>query len=278
MRRLNAPKLVSSGYESDKDIGGETVLNSMCPHLTRSRLILDLMKGSNSMWQKSVYVLALTASLASAADKSAPEVGEPSAPSAPGASHEVKWRGYLGLGMSFSPKTDYTVKYQGASLTSWSEKDKAAPVGSLELEGIFHPIFSGSILVDYSQYKYQDGTKNDSSFSLMLMPKVRSKVGLWAGVGLGLNRTGIGDTNYTSGTESITLDDTSVTSFIISPRVGYDFSISPGTTLGGFIAYQTMSSDVTATYIDTSVPFNGKVNYEFNRSWWDFVLRVGFDL
>ena len=191
---------------------------------------------------------------------------------------QIKWRGYLGAGMTFSPKTDYTLKYQGASLTSWNEKDKGAPALALELEGVFNPIFSGSVLVDYSQYKYKDGTKSDSSFSLMLMPKVRSKVGLWAGVGLGLNRTGIGDTSSASGTESLTADSTSFTAFIISPRVGYDFSLSPGMTLGGFVAYQTVSSDVTATYIDTSVPFNGKVNYEFNRSWWDFVLRVGFDL
>lgn len=190
----------------------------------------------------------------------------------------VQWRGYLGVGSSLAPKSEAIVKYQGTSLTSDTTKDKASIGGSGELEAVFHPVFSGSLLVDYAPYKYKDGSKSDSSLSLMVMPKARAQFGLWAGLGLGLNRTSIGETNYTEDTTSITYDESTLSAFVISPRVGYDFVIQPGVTLGAFAAYYSTSTSTTVSVVDATVPLDDKLTLDFSRSWWNLVVRVGFDL
>lgn len=189
-----------------------------------------------------------------------------------------KWRGYIGIGPTFSPKTDYTFKYQGTSLGSVSNKDKSAIGGSAELEAVINPVFSTSMVFDYSSYKYTDGTANDTELSLMVMPKARANFGLWAGLGLGLIRTGIGTVSSTSGTATLTLDESSITSFGVSPRIGYDFEVKPGFTLGASIAYMHTSADISSSYVDVPNSLNIKITNEFSRSWWIFNVRAGFDL
>lgn len=190
----------------------------------------------------------------------------------------LSWKGYVGLGMTAGPTSDATIKYHGQSLTTVTSNDKGSFGGSGEVEAVFHPVFGASLHLDYGTYKYKDGSPGDTSLSLMVVPKARAKSGIWAGLGLGLNRTGIGEPHSTQGTTSVTYDESTLTSFILSPRVGYDYEIQPGLTLGAYAAYNTMSTSTTVSVVDVSQSINDKLALDFTRKWWDFVVRVGFDL
>jgi len=100
---------------------------------------------------------------------------------------------------------------------------------------------------------------------------------LWAGFGLGFLSTSLGRAGATSGTVTVTADETSILSVLISPRVGYDFYVSPGLSIGAFASYNYSSGTVKVSYIDTSGPTSLKLDEDFTRSWFAFNVRAGFD-
>lgn len=189
----------------------------------------------------------------------------------------AKWRGYLGIGSTIRPKTDYTLKYQGQSVASHSDSDENSTLISGEIEALVSSFFSTSAVLESSSYKYKDGSLNDSELSLLVMPKFRLYGGLWVGFGAGMLRTSFGQIGLTSGTVTIMLDQPSVATFLISPRIGYDFEVNPGFSLGIFASYFRSSGSVKVSYTDTSVPLSAQFDEDFTRKWFALNLRAGFD-
>ena len=100
---------------------------------------------------------------------------------------------------------------------------------------------------------------------------------LWSGVGLGIANTRVGLSSLTAGSLTANIQS-SVYSFILSPRVGADLRISKAFWIGGEAFYMSTSATVSGTITNSSNSASADFNETASRSWWGLAARLGFAL
>lgn len=201
---------------------------------------------------------------------------EEAAPEAPS-----PWRLTLSPGYIFGAKSDYTIKASnGAALGSSSDQGKASvQVGAEATYKLPHGPVAFALAAEWNKYIYSDGTPDDSQFAVFAIPRLEKVTGslrLWAGFGLGLMFTSIGQTSSTASGVTATLQSSGMTTASISPRAGIDWLLSDSTAVGLGLSYTTTSGTIDGTVTDgtNTAPFKGDIS----RSWFATSLRLTFGL
>jgi len=188
------------------------------------------------------------------------------------------WRLYVGAGLVTATNTDVTfLNFAGSRLASVSESGKSSVQFGVEAHYTPDPAksFSAGLAVERNAYKYKDGT-GDTELAFLIIPRLSKPTGagvLWAGLGVGMVITSIGEP--TAQVDGLTFTtDNSASTLALSPRIGIDLPIGQDTTLGFQAAYFTTSGDVPGNVSDGSStsPFT----MDMTRSWVAVGARIGF--
>lgn len=200
--------------------------------------------------------------------------------SAFGAEESTPWKSVFVMGASFSGKTDYTLKNSaGSTLSTTSDKGEAQALidGEFTYQSPDFPL-GGSLIFEATHYKYNDGSGvSDAQKALLFMPRVAGKIGsaeIWAGMGLGVMFMDIGGaTSQTSNGITVTMLETSATTFAWSPRIGVDFDVVDRLVMGVQFSYMQTSGNIP--FLVSSGSTTASATEDFTRHWISLAYRIG---
>jgi hypothetical protein len=135
------------------------------------------------------------------------------------------------------------------------------------------------LITQYSQYKYQNGSKPDKHFSLMLLPKLQSggkNFSLWIGPVTGIMFTTIGTSSATAGGATLAASSDKATSTMYGGKAGGEYWIDDKFFIGLEAAYLAFSYTVYGSLTSGSSVVTGSA--EYSRSWWQIGARIGMGL
>jgi hypothetical protein len=193
------------------------------------------------------------------------------------------WRLAITGGATLYSNTDSIVKFESKAIGSTKQRTLSAPIFGAEVTFQNKPKIPALVgaLIEWSQNRNIEG-KPDTELGIYALIRLQKSVGvarIWAGMGMGLMIVSFG--GQLSGVVdgiSLAVKDTSTTAFAITPRVGADFEILEGITLGAQAAFHSYSAAVSYDAIEVSSGNSGTGSLDLSKSFWSMSARLGFEL